>query len=697
MAYKNKSKEKKYSGAPYNFVPLCREVYSRYKKQSELPAHNEINDSLLSGEIEYTFQNETDIFVSNGKEGEELDFYKNMKGQYAVPGSTMRGLIRSNMTILGFCSAGEDIADDRFMYRNFESNKIIADIYKSILGLKSSSKNVKFKNVHAGYICKEEKNYCIYRTKEIKGRTNSDSNFYTVNEIYVKNHKENFGYIYNEEKGDENFAPNFLEVSYLVSGLDIKGIADPDKVNTDNADKVDNTDNTDNTDSIDNADNADKADNKFKKGYVVFSGQIKDKKQSFYVIPEPDMENKIDKIDPELITIFKNDVDTKRNQLGDYVEYFSLPEEDGVLKPVFYLGDTEIENFGFTPLMRIFYKKSIKDGINQDISNEGIDYKSAIFGFANDRKAYKSRVYFEDAATDCIETGSLQKRMLMGPKPSSYMDYLKYDPEKNVSCTYMDDEFSIRGIKQYWLTNSTVEDKSKNKESDIASALKPIEAGASFKGKIKFKNLHEDELGLLLWCIRLEDNCCHNIGMGKPFGFGKIKVKDIRLRLYDYKKMYGTDTVSFDVLEKEYRSTDDYIQKYKDHIEAFLGGKLKKRRLEKNSSIVAFLRMKSEIPNINVIRYMDIDRKEYQSRTIPLPDIDYVLRAKDYKSYIKGLTEEASSQKIWGNTVYTADITPKSKMDKNSEDAIIIKDNGEAVGKSLSVLNDLMKLKSNDQ
>lgn len=36
----------------------------------------------------------------------------------------------------------------------------------------------------------------------------------------------------------------------------------------------------------------------------------------------------------------------------------------------------------------------------------------------------------------------------------------------------------------------------------------------------------EEELKLLLWCIRLEpdSDCFHRIGRGKPFGMGKVKI-----------------------------------------------------------------------------------------------------------------------------------------------------------------------------
>ena len=42
-----------------------------------------------------------------------------------------------------------------------------------------------------------------------------------------------------------------------------------------------------------------------------------------------------------------------------------------------------------------------------------------------------------------------------------------------------------------------------------------MKKGTTFSGTIRFKNLKEDELGLLLWSLLLNDGCYQSIGMGK--------------------------------------------------------------------------------------------------------------------------------------------------------------------------------------
>lgn len=69
--------------------------------------------------------------------------------------------------------------------------------------------------------------------------------------------------------------------------------------------------------------------------------------------------------------------------------------------------------------------------------------------------------------------------------------------------------------------------------------MRPMKKGTAFSGTIRFKNLEEDELGLLLWSLVLNDGCYQSIGMGKPYGFGRMSVKLDKLRLFDFAALYS--------------------------------------------------------------------------------------------------------------------------------------------------------------
>ena len=101
--------------APYNFVPFSEKVLLRYAGPEELPRHDQIDPALKSGEIHVTMTADTPVFVSDGKE----DFFRTPGGQYALPGSTIRGMVRENMQILGFgcVHPGEDFEDVQIYFR----------------------------------------------------------------------------------------------------------------------------------------------------------------------------------------------------------------------------------------------------------------------------------------------------------------------------------------------------------------------------------------------------------------------------------------------------------------------------------------------------------------------------------------------------------------------------------------------------
>ena len=86
--------------APYNFVPFSEKLLIRYETPGELPRHDRIDPALHSGEIQVELKAETPVFVSDRQQ--DPHFFRGPDGTYQIPGSTVRGLVRENMQILGF-------------------------------------------------------------------------------------------------------------------------------------------------------------------------------------------------------------------------------------------------------------------------------------------------------------------------------------------------------------------------------------------------------------------------------------------------------------------------------------------------------------------------------------------------------------------------------------------------------------------
>ena len=630
--------EDKYVGAPYNFVPFTQKLYT-YKDRTPA-AHNSVEETLISGEIDYEMTAQTSIFIDDGTK--EHHFYKTRDGKYSIPGSSVRGLIRNNVQILGFSGFDDDIDDYALMYRNVAGGAE-KKRYATILGNRrlpvGNGKNISIlKEVQAGYIATTETGYRIYKTRvdSIK-KEYGKMNYYIISERtmgkeyfpYKKRKKSPYDF-FESDKGkyktqhllDEEFVrtevpkknevvvhyrgsrnkdykPFYAAISYQIKDLKhIIAVGKPGE--------------------YENKENG-------ARGTVISTGAMNEKK-AVYIIPEIDQKKQPIDIPPKDIEAFKIDIEKRKNTLKQFGgrEFFDLPKE-GEMKPVFYVELNGRLYFGFTPRLRLFYDHTIKEGLPENQKKKEIDYAKAMFGYSNEQSSYKSRISFSDAVIvqECQEkTG--RKLILAEPKPTSYLDYLKQD-ERNVS-TYNSDNFELRGVKQYWLHNQEpkAEPLDPRKEK-AASTLCPLPAGTKFRGKIRFHNLTEDELGLLLWAVRLEKNSWMNIGKAKAYGYGNISVAVTDAKKIDMEEAYlSTNMLSLSPFKKI--DTDALILFYKK----FIAEKLQLGSVEKSPRIQGFLTMRDseQIPAETTIRYMSIDKREYQNRQRPLPEIREIVCKK---------------------------------------------------------------------
>lgn len=214
------------------------------------------------------------------------------------------------------------------------------------------------------------------------------------------------------------------------------------------------------------------------------------------------------------------------------------------------------------------------------------------------------------------------RTILAEPKPTSYLDYLDQEKSKE-PVTYNTDGFKLRGVKQYWLHEKEEPGVYEKDKEKVMSVLHPLKKGTVFKGKIRFRNLKEDELGLLLWAVRLEANSRMNLGKAKAFGFGNVKMKLLEVKKLDVRKAY----LSGDVLELnpfQPLNADKLIENYKQQ----MAEQLKLKKLEDSRWISSFFAMKDSgrIPDPKDIRYMSIDKREYQNRKGALPTIEEVIK-----------------------------------------------------------------------
>lgn len=610
-----------YVGAPYNFVPLGTKVY----RKDKITKHNEMTG--LSGYLEYQVTAQTPILVDGGDE----HFYKNKNGKAAIPGSTMRGLVRSNMQVLSQSSIVDDIANAKLMYRcvGGSAANLNKKVYDETLGSASvvvgKGRFSVLKNVKGGYIsCKNGRYYIIPSSVQTFQRELGEMNYYVLSERrIIEDHfrgfemlkknpcvlqnsntrpfdkEENRGRVQYKGVKNVNYKPYFETVYYQPKGTrNISALSEQPQ-------------------------------NGYQKGTLITTGFMNQKK-AFYVIPEMAEipESEWIPISAQDVDSFKRDFEGRKNQLtvatgynlakmqkaekeklkADVLRFFGLPEE-GKVKPVFYIKLGGKLYFGFTPRLRLFYDKEIYDGLSEEQKNNSLDYCKALFGFASDTESYRSRLSFQEAELDMAASESAKVSLVLGePKPTSYLDYLM--GKNGAPATYRG-EFSLRGMKQYWLHSGTARPGMGNNK-EVGSEFYPYPKGTSFTGQIRFTNLSEEELGMLLWSLLLEKESQQNIGKGKPYGYGRVKVSLKQLNILDADALYGGDTLCLDPYQDQKDRCGEYVDKAKKDMTQFLG-----KDVMTYPPVRDFLWMKNadEIPEDSKTHYMSLDAREYQDRT----------------------------------------------------------------------------------
>lgn len=675
---------------PYNFVSLSEKVIERYEKKEDLPPHNKIfgeQEKRFSGDISFEIEAMSDICVGGSDSSE---FYKDAEGRPAIPGASLRGLFRTNMQILGCSGVGDDIEDFRLMYRKVgEKKDKLVTTYHNILGVgqtgsKNKEKTTICKNVKAGYIKKIGNTYHLYCNKGT-GLSPSGPDFFTVRETEIvdceKKGAKNFHFFFDNEKiklqykglqadfqdeytgkcktcnikckerdkkkvmytergwmitcpscqdkivakkhivGNTNdeYVPYYMEVSYKAENHKITAIGRPEQFDS--------------------------------KGYVLSSGSMNEKKV-LYVIPEID--SHLHSIPQDDIHSFQIDYENKKNQLGTTAinkimntakknellnrcqNFFKLPEE-GDIKPVFYIKHKDKYYFGFTQFLRLFYDNSILSGVSSAHKEFVYDYVRSLFGYCKkglsgkDSESYKGRIFCEDAKLISEAAGGKTSLVLAAPKPSSYLDYLV---QEETETTYNTKNFKIRGIKQYWMKHGISVQKSENRK--ISTRLSYLKKGTKFKGKVRFKNLAKDEIGLLLWCIRLNEESQQNIGKGKPYGFGRIQVENMSLRLLDVEKLYDLEKIHFQPYKN--LNSKQKIQNYIDYYKLYVKNNFN-ILLEKEEHIKEFFILKNAkiIPSSEKTKYVSINNYQGRKKALPHPaEIVYEKENKKDKNGHKG-------------------------------------------------------------
>jgi CRISPR-associated protein (TIGR03986 family) len=327
----------------------------------------------------------------------------------------------------------------------------------------------------------------------------------------------------------------------------------------------------------------------WRRGTLVLTGNAPKKKREF-VFLDPDGNAPDDIVVPEPIWNRFHDED----QITHWQERaFPRDQPRGTRRraaghlrdgePVFFLTDSDRvceENpgglvfLGRAGMFRFPYDRSPADLVPAALRTASLDLAEAMFGKVDRQTTIKGRVQVEDAVAtsggpDWLES-ILVPPILSAPKPTTFQHYLTQDGRrgKEQLTTYLEgDQTTIRGHKAYWHRwddrsgISQVQEENNKHDSLLRdlqgttpndtqhTIIRPVKAGITFSGRIRFENLTDLELGALLEALQLPDGCCHRLGMGKPLGLGSVRITS-RLQLVDraarYRAWQGTGEANED-------------------------------------------------------------------------------------------------------------------------------------------------------
>lgn len=171
-----------------------------------------------------------------------------------------------------------------------------------------------------------------------------------------------------------------------------------------------------------------------------------------------------------------------------------------------------------------------------------LDYPRSIMGFVGRKHSVTSRYGKPKWVSDCYRTRiSIGDLHAVGTPRELHTVLLQQELPRQDSDAFIIQEngrFRLKGTRQYPLR-----EVSQNQPYFSKQGFRPLAAGSQFTGTIRYRNLHADELGLLLWCLRLQEGCLHTMGMAKAAGYGQLELKIDSLVEYDPAQLYSSLTV----------------------------------------------------------------------------------------------------------------------------------------------------------
>ena len=516
---------------PYNFVSLGKKEDVKREKREK---------GEYSGKIKCSLKNLTPLFIGNKtdkKEEKTLTLKVEGTEKYIIPASTLKGEIRNIIEVLT-TSCIKNVEEERLDHRE------VAGSRTNVFGIIK-----KFPTTNDDGIIIEANKVKVNRNKVL---FNYEPGFYP---IIVANNSLVKDYI---RKG--KLKPNYK-----------KGEDDPNAIN-----------------SIDEF-------NKIQQGGTLnatlwVSSFIPNKRYEKLLIPvisdEKDYENSDEKDYEKHFSFSKADYDDllylikqrkeaeekkpPKDRENFYID--ELKEGDTIIFEVDEKG--KIKNFSFSEIPRLRYKMSPLDLVPKEFhpcTTENLCFACRMFGTTGDNSENKSKekkeektvamiskVFISDALLVNEKNGNMEDKVTLNPLGEPHPSLASFYLEKG---TYDNQTSQIRGRKFYWHHKDKIKAgtgyrsylesiKNQGDNKNVVSTIHFLKPLQSFEFEISFKNLTDEELGILIYSLELEKDLLHKFGKAKAFGFGSCEVKILDCLLESSEK-YNSFVKTYEKIDKE--------------------------------------------------------------------------------------------------------------------------------------------------
>jgi CRISPR-associated protein (TIGR03986 family) len=481
---------------PYNFVPLSPFVL--YPEWAPLASHDHPFADGLSGELAISLIARTPLSVGGKQEpaseqrAGKTHFYRTPDGTPAIPGSTVKGMLRNVLSIATF-GRMHQIEERKFSIRNMQKG---TPYYTKIVNIEARAGWLRF---YQGQWQVKACDYTRLHQQDLINAFGLDVSKWKK----AATVKARYGLLggLSEVRFDVETHKNKTEgVATALGSGSVTGTA----VVTGQPGQP--------FDSVPSAK---------KWEFIFYQGQSCD----WQPVPESTLRD----------FLFVHDA-------SEEWAFFQKGGHGQEAIPVFWRGPqaSAMTSMGLAQMYRLAQKNSLHDALRNTsthhLDDSRADLAELIFGRLRPEEpgahdwGLRGRVNVgmlapEDHAVSCSWT---KETVLSSPKPSFYPAYLKQDSENSGPALTLDAKFpELRGWKRYPAKPDYVQSPPSDVTNKVKVSLETVGAGTRFAGKIRFHNLRPAELGALLWVLDFgnRDQLCHALGTGKPYGLGQVQIQ----------------------------------------------------------------------------------------------------------------------------------------------------------------------------